>query len=144
MRGGFCCLAIFGHSHRYGEQRDHGQILLNPGGCGQKQFALPLTMAVLFIEEDGSFRIESVDIPWEKTAPDLPAEEGLCVQMMHIGAFDDESVSAARMDRYLEEKGYQNDLSGERFRHESYLSDARKVPPERRRTVIRHPIRKAA
>ena len=64
--------------------------------------------------------------------------------MMHIGAFDDESVSVARMDRYLEEKGYQNDLSGERFHHESYLSDARKVPPERRRTVIRHPIRKAA
>lgn len=73
----------------------------------------------------------------------LTVEEGLCVQIMHVGAFDDEPASVARMEAYLEENGYANDLGGGRLHHEIYLSDARKVPPEKWRTVIRHPIRKA-
>ncbi len=68
-------------------------------------------------------------------------EEGLCVQMMHLGPFDEEPASVAKMDAYLKEHGYENDLSALRLHHEIYLSDARKVPPEKWRTVIRHPIR---
>lgn len=71
----------------------------------------------------------------------LTVDEGLCVQIMHQGSFDSEPESVAKMDAYLEERGYVNDLSETRQHHEIYLSDARKVPPEKWRTVIRHPIR---
>lgn len=72
----------------------------------------------------------------------LSVEEGLCVQCMHIGAYDDEPETVDLMDKYLEENGYENDFSPERMHHEIYLSDARRVAPERRKTVIRHPVRK--
>ena len=72
----------------------------------------------------------------------LPVEEGLCVQMLHLGPFDDEPASVARMDAYLAEQGYANDWESGRLHHEIYLSDARRVPPEKWRTVIRHPVRK--
>ena len=73
----------------------------------------------------------------------MTIEEGLCVQMMHIGSYDDEPETVAAMDAFLEEQGYVNDLSDTRRHHEIYLSDARKVAPEKRKTVIRHPIKKA-
>lgn len=69
-------------------------------------------------------------------------EEGLCVQIMHIGPFDEEPKTVAVMDAYLEENGYKNDINSERLHHEIYLSDARKVAPEKWKTVIRHPVRK--
>ena len=72
----------------------------------------------------------------------LTVDEGLCVQMMHVGPFDDEPASVALMDKYTAENGYQNDLSDTRLHHEIYLSDARKVAPEKWKTVIRHPVRK--
>ncbi len=72
----------------------------------------------------------------------LTIDEGLCVQIMHHGPFDDEAATIAIMDRFLEENGYKNDLNPERLHHEIYLSDARKVAPEKWKTVIRHPIRK--
>lgn len=72
----------------------------------------------------------------------LTVDEGLCVQIMHRGSFDTESESVAKMDAFLQEQGYVNDLSEARRHHEIYLSDARKVPPEKWKTVIRHPIRK--
>lgn len=72
----------------------------------------------------------------------LTVEEGLCVQMMHIGSYDSETRSIALMDGFLAEKGYAVDLSHIRLHHEIYLSDARRVPPERRKTVIRQPVRK--
>ncbi len=72
----------------------------------------------------------------------LSIEEGLCVQMMHIGAFDNELETVAMMDKYLEESGYVNDFTGKRRHHEIYLSDPRKTAPEKCKTVIRHPIRK--
>ena len=72
----------------------------------------------------------------------LTVDEGLCVQIMHLGSFDDEPASVAKMDAYLAENGYENDLSDTRLHHEIYLSDARKVAPEKRKTVIRHPIRR--
>ena len=72
----------------------------------------------------------------------LTIDEGLCVQIMHIGPYDNEPASVALMDRFLEENGYENDLSVTRLHHEIYLSDARKVAPENWKTVIRHPIKK--
>lgn len=62
--------------------------------------------------------------------------------MMHIGSFDDEPASVALMNKYIEENGYINDLTKERLHHEIYLSDARRVAPEKWKTVIRHPIKK--
>ncbi len=71
----------------------------------------------------------------------LTVDEGLCVQMMHLGSFDDEPVTVAIMDKFLEENGYVNDLNDIRLHHEIYLSDVRKVPSEKWKTVIRHPIK---
>lgn len=69
-------------------------------------------------------------------------EEGLCVQMMHIGPFDDEAVSIAQMEAYLERNGYVKDLTDSRMHHEIYMSDVRRVAPEKWKTVIRLPVRK--
>ena len=68
-------------------------------------------------------------------------EEGMCVQCMHLGAYDDEPATVARMHRFMEEQGYALDITEQRMHHEIYLSDARKVAPEKLKTVIRHPIR---
>ena len=73
----------------------------------------------------------------------MTIDEGLCVQIMHLGSFDDEPASVALMDAFLAQKGYVNDFSEGRLHHEIYMSDARKVAPEKRKTVIRHPIKKA-
>ena len=72
----------------------------------------------------------------------LRVEEGLCVQMMHHGPFDDEPETVARMDDFLRENGYENDFTDVRLHHEIYLSDARRVAPEKWKTVIRHPVRR--
>ena len=73
----------------------------------------------------------------------LTVEEGLCVQILHVGSYDDEPAAVTAMDAFLVENGYVNDLSDTRLHHEIYLSDARKTAPEKLKTVIRHPIRKA-
>ncbi len=72
----------------------------------------------------------------------LVIKEGLCVQCMHIGAYDEEPATVDKMNQYLQENGYEDDFSAERLHHEIYLSDARRVAPEKRKTVIRHPVRK--
>lgn len=72
----------------------------------------------------------------------LTVEEGLCVQMLHLGSYDDEPASIAAMDHFLSENGYENDINEKRLHHEIYLSDPRKTPPEKWKTVIRHPIKK--
>ncbi len=69
-------------------------------------------------------------------------KKGLCVQIMHIGPFDNEPETIELMTQYLAENGYENDFSDTRIHHEIYLSDARKVAPEKWKTVIRHPIKK--
>ena len=74
----------------------------------------------------------------------LTVEEGLCVQIMHLGPFDDEPATVALMDEHISKNGYENDFSDGRLHHEIYLSDARRVSPEKWKTVIRHPIRKKA
>ena len=71
----------------------------------------------------------------------LTVEEGLCVQCMHIGSYDDEPATVAAMHEFMEEQGYELDITDKRLHHEIYLSDARKVATEKLKTVIRHPIK---
>ncbi len=72
----------------------------------------------------------------------LTYHEGVCVQCMHIGAYDDEPKTVRLMHDYMEEQGYELDITDSRYHHEIYLSDARKVASERLKTVVRHPVRK--
>jgi len=72
----------------------------------------------------------------------LTYHEGLCVQCMHIGPYDSEPATVQAMHAFAEKEGYAIDISDVRYHHEIYLSDARKVSPEKLKTVIRHPIRK--
>lgn len=68
--------------------------------------------------------------------------EGLCVQIMHKGAYDSEPESIAKLHEFTEKSGYIEDISDTRFHHEIYLSDPRRCAPENLKTVIRHPIRR--
>lgn len=68
-------------------------------------------------------------------------DEGLCVQCMHVGPYDDEPATVAQMHAFMEAQGYELDITDKRMHHEIYLSDARKVAPEKLKTVIRHPIK---
>lgn len=72
----------------------------------------------------------------------LTIDEGICVQIMHLGSYDSEPESIALMHRYAEEQGYAIDMTNNRLHHEIYLSDPRRSVPEKWKTVIRHPIRK--
>ena len=72
----------------------------------------------------------------------LTVDEGLCVQCMHIGPYDDEPATVAAMDAFVQANGYANDLTDVRRHHEIYLSDVRKTVPEKLKTVSRHPIKK--
>jgi len=72
----------------------------------------------------------------------IKIKEGLCVQCMHTGSFDDEPATIAAMESYAAENGYAIDIGETRRHHEIYLSDPRKVSPEKMKTVIRHPVRK--
>ena len=69
----------------------------------------------------------------------LTIDEGLCVQIMHQGSFDSEPATVALLEDYLKEQGYENNINEQRLHHEIYMSDARKVAPEKWKTVIRHP-----
>ena len=73
----------------------------------------------------------------------LQVDEGLCVQCLHVGSYDDEPATVEAMDAFAREQGYVIDLSQDRRHHEIYLSDARKVAPEKLKTIIRHPIKLA-
>ena len=68
--------------------------------------------------------------------------EGECVQIMHIGSYDDEPATVKLMDEFAVTNGYELDFSSERLHHEIYLSDPRKTSPEKLKTVIRHPVKK--
>ena len=72
----------------------------------------------------------------------MSLDEGLCVQIMHVGSYDSEPETVKLMDDYLEAEGYEKDINDVRRHHEIYLSDPRKADPSKMKTVIRHPIRK--
>ena len=68
-------------------------------------------------------------------------DEGLCVQCMHLGSYDDEPETLARMNAFAAEQGYAVDFSETRFHHELYLSDPNRTAPEKRKTILRHPLK---
>lgn len=68
-------------------------------------------------------------------------DEGLCVQCMHIGPYDDEPKTIEAMHEHAAQNGCVPDIRAERMHHEIYLSDPRKCAPERLKTVVRHPIK---
>ena len=72
----------------------------------------------------------------------LTYNEGICVQCMHIGSYDDEPKTIGLMHEYMIENGYELDITDTRFHHEIYLSDPRRCETSKLKTVIRHPIRK--
>ena len=80
-----CDLVIYGHSHKYEEKHSDGKVWLNPGSCGPKRFRLPITMAMLWVEDDGRFRIERVDIETKNSGADSK----------------DSEISAAMVKEYL-------------------------------------------
>lgn len=98
--------------------------------------------------------VKEADVKWalaaaaEKKGQDfsrvefLTLEEGLSVQCMHIGPYDEEPATVDLMHAYIEERGYVPDFSDTRLHHEIYLSDPRRTAPQKRKTVIRHPIRR--
>ena len=96
-------------------------------------------------KEDFDWAVETATVKKKidcSKAEYLTVEEGLCVQIMHQGPFDAEPATVAIIDQYIEENGYRNDFSEKRLHHEIYMSDARKVDPEKWKTVIRHPVAK--
>ncbi len=100
-----------------------------------------------FVTEDA---LEKAKKALAKKKPELDLElarlerytEGLCVQAMHLGTYDDEPVTIAKMEAYVEQEGYVNDINRNRRHHEIYISDPRKVSPEKMKTLIRHPVRR--
>ena len=96
-------------------------------------------------EEDFAWAINEATLKKKRDfskARFITLNEGLCVQCMHNGPYDDEPATVEMMDSYIEEIGYVNDFSDTRRHHEIYLSDARKTAGDKLKTVIRHPIRK--
>ena len=72
----------------------------------------------------------------------LTYDEGICVQCMHVGSYDNEPATVELMHKYMEENGYVLDITDKKFHHEIYLSDPRKCNENKLKTVIRHPIKK--
>ncbi len=74
--------------------------------------------------------------------------KGLCVQCMHIGPFDDEPETLAKIEAFTIESGYENAIGDDladgtiRRHHEIYLGDPRKTASEKLKTVLRHPVKK--
>ena len=104
-----------------------------------------IRLADFITEKDFDWAVETVTKKKKldcSKAEFLTIDEGICVQTMHIGPFDNEPETVELMDRYIADNGYENDFSDTRLHHEIYLSDARKVTPEKWKTVIRHPVKK--
>ncbi len=70
-------------------------------------------------------------------------DEGVCVQCMHIGSYDDEPKTVALMHEYIKANGYELDITDKRLHHEIYLSDPRKCEASKLKTVVRHPIKRS-
>ncbi len=69
-------------------------------------------------------------------------DEGICVQCMHDGSYDDEPATTKLMHKYAKENGYELNITDKRFHHEIYISDPIKCQTNKLKTVIRHPIKK--
>ncbi|WP_343209766.1 GyrI-like domain-containing protein [Anaerolentibacter hominis] len=109
------------------------------GFCWISMIRLPefVTPEVFDWAKEEAMRKKKLDT---KKAYLFPLEEGLCVQCMHLGSYDEEPATTARMNQFLTDQGYREDFTGQRMHHEIYLSDPRRAAPERLKTVIRHPV----
>ena len=125
--------------------RQEGVEGIDYGNKAAFQWTSVIRLPDFVTEKDLAWAVETAEKKKKldcSAAEFLTVDEGLCVQILHLGPFDEEPASVALMDAYIRERGYVNDLSEQRQHHEIYLSDARKVEPARWKTVIRHPIRK--
>ena len=125
--------------------RQEGVEGIDYGNKAAFQWTSVIRLPDFVTEKDLAWAVETAEKKKKldcSAAEFLTVDEGLCVQILHLGPFDEEPASVALMDAYIREQGYVNDLSEQRQHHEIYLSDARKVEPARWKTVIRHPIRK--
>ena len=125
--------------------RQEGVEGIDYGNKAAFQWTSVIRLPDFVTEKDLAWAVETAEKKKKldcSAAAFLTVDEGLCVQILHLGPFDEEPASVALMDAYIRERGYVNDLSEQRQHHEIYLSDARKVEPARWKTVIRHPIRK--
>jgi hypothetical protein len=125
--------------------RQEGVEGIDYGNKAAFQWTSVIRLPDFVTEKDLAWAVETAEKKKKldfSAAAFLTVDEGLCVQILHLGPFDEEPASVTLMDAYIRERGYVNDLSEQRQHHEIYLSDARKVEPARWKTVIRHPIRK--
>ena len=115
------------------------------GEGGDYKAAIDVLYAVAYTIKMSKMGDQRIEGYYDFVVPPLEGfwwQEGECVQIMHLGTFDDEPATVAVMDEYLVANGYENDFSDTRLHHEIYLSDARKVAKDKWKTVIRHPVRK--
>ncbi len=121
----------------------------NKIGCSRKEdlrFISCIRLPDFVTREDFEWAISEATVKKEQDFSKvefLPMNEGLCVQCMHVGPYDSEPSTVAKMHDFAESQGYVPDFSSKRLHHEIYLSDPRRCKPEKLKTVIRHPVRKA-
>ena len=122
---------------------------------GEYKAAIELLYGLLYtikMSKKGSHRVDGyfdfvvppLEGLWEQTGTKVEFftyDEGLCVQCMHLGSYDDEPETLARMNAFAAEQGYAVDFSETRFHHELYLSDPNRTAPEKRKTILRHPLK---
>lgn len=125
--------------------QDNGKLEIDYNSKDDFNFISVIRLPDFVTKEDFDWAIKEAS---EKKKTDfsnvefLTYDEGLCVQCMHIGSYDDEPDTINKMHDYMLENGYELDTSGKRRHHEIYLSDPRRCAVEKLKTVIRHPIRK--
>ena len=116
--------------------------------CNNKEdmkFISIIRMPDFVSEKDFKWALEEASLKKKQDfskAEFLPYNEGICVQCMHIGSYDDEPETISLMNKVAAEAGYETDITDVRFHHEIYLSDPRRCDESRLKTVIRHPVKK--
>ncbi len=116
--------------------------------CNNKEdmkFISIIRMPDFVSEKDFKWALEEASLKKKQDfskAEFLPYDEGICVQCMHIGSYDDEPETISLMNKFAAEAGYETDITDVRFHHEIYLSDPRRCDESRLKTVIRHPVKK--
>ncbi len=125
--------------------QDNGKLEIDYNSKDEFNFISVIRLPDFVTKEDFDWAVKEVS---NKKGADfskvefLTYDEGLCVQCMHIGSYDDEPETINKMHDYIKENGYELDTSGKRRHHEIYLSDPRRCTVEKLKTVIRHPIKK--
>jgi len=106
----------------------------------QKELYQPKAATIVDVPEMIFIMVDGVGNP-NTSARFERFTEGLCALIMHTGPYDDEPKAIEKLERFITESGYQNDISDMRRHHEIYLNDPRKVAPEKNKTIIRHPVK---